>query len=78
MKILQTQITCIQSVCNDFEMKNLGAYHYLYLKSDTLHLTHVFENFREMCLEIYHLDPVKSLSAPGFACQEALTKTEVQ
>ena len=32
-------------VCQDFQIKNLGDYHDLYLKSDTLLLTNVFENF---------------------------------
>ena len=31
-----------------------------------------------MCLKICNLDPVKSLSAPGLAWQEALKKTEVK
>ena len=44
-------------VRNDFEIKNLGEYHDLYVKSDTLLLADVFENFKEMCLEIYQLDP---------------------
>ena len=64
-------------VCKDFEIKNLGEYHDLHLKSDTLLLADVFENFRKMCLKIYHLDPVKFLSAPGLAWQVALKKTEV-
>ena len=38
----------------------------------------VFENFRNMCLKIYELDPVKFLSAPGLACQVALEKTKVK
>ena len=65
-------------VCKDFEIKNLGEYHDLYLKSDTLLLADVFENFRKMCLKIYHLDPVIFLSAPGLAWQVALKKTEVK
>ena len=47
----------------DFEIINLGGYHDLYLKSDTLLLADVFQkkNFRKMCLEIYQLDPTKQL-----------------
>ena len=33
-------------VCKDFEMKNLGEYHDLYHKSDTLLLADVFQSFR--------------------------------
>ena len=62
----------------DFEIKHLAEYHDLYLKSDTLLLTDVFENFRKMCLKIYHLDPVKFLSAPELTWQAALKKTEVK
>ena len=54
-------------VCKDFEIKNLGECHDLYLKSDTLLLADVFKNLRKMCLKIYHLDPVKKFSAPGLA-----------
>ena len=65
-----------KSVCKDFEIKNLGEYHDLYLKSDTLILADVFENFREMCLKFYYLDPVKFLPTPGLACQAASKTTE--
>ena len=65
-------------VCKDFEIKNLGEYHDLYLKSDTLLLADVFKNFRKMYLNIYHLDPVKFLSAPGLPWQAALKRTEVK
>ena len=37
-----------------------------------------FENFRNVCLEIYELDPPKNFSAPGLAWQEALKKTKVK
>ena len=65
-------------VFKDFEIKNLGEYHDLYLKSDTLLLADVFENFSKMCLNIYQLDPAKFLSAPGLAWQAALKKTAVK
>ena len=58
-------------VCEDFEI-NLGKYHDLYVQSDTLLLADVFENFRNICLKIYVLDPAKFLSAPGLAWQAAL------
>ena len=54
-------------VCKEFEIKNLGEYHDLYVQSETLLLADVFENFRNMCLEIYELDPAKYLSALGLA-----------
>ena len=52
-------------VDKDLKIKNSGEYHDLYLKSDTLLLPDVFENFRKICLKIYHLDPVKFLSVAG-------------
>ena len=47
-------------VCKDFEIKNWGEYH-LYLRSDALRLPNVFENFRNKCIKIYELDPLKFL-----------------
>ena len=51
----------------DFKINNLGDYHDLYVQSDTLLLTDVFESFRNKCMEIYKLDPVYLLSAPALA-----------
>ena len=65
-------------VCKDFEIKSLGEYHNLYVQSNTLLLAHVFENFRNKCLEIYELDPAKFLSAQGLAWLAALKKTKVK
>ena len=67
-----------QKVWDVFEINNLGEYHDLYVQSDTLLLADVFENFRNMCLEIYELDPVYFVSAPGLAWQACLKKTEVK
>ena len=67
----------VKRVCKDFEI-NLGEYHDLYAQNDILLLADVFQNFQNMCLEIYELDPAKFLSAPGLAWQAALKKTEVK
>ena len=56
-----------QKVWDVFEIKNLGEYHDLYVQSDAILLAEVYENFRDKCIEIYQLDPVHSLSAPGLA-----------
>ena len=61
-----------------FNNKNLGDYHDFYVQSDTLLLADVFENFRNMCIKIYELDPAYLLSAPGLAWQACLTKTDVK
>ena len=50
----------------------------MYAQSDTLLLPDVFENFRNMCLEIYEPDPVYFVSAPGLAWQVCLKKTEAK
>ena len=62
----------------DFEIKNLGEYHDIYLKSDTLPLADVSENCRKICLKIYHLYHLIFLSAPGLVWQAALKKTELK
>ena len=50
----------------------------MYVQSNTLLLADVFENFRNMCLQIYELDPAKFLSALGLVWQAALEKTRVK
>ena len=51
----------------DFEIKNLGEGDDFFVQSNTLLLADVFENFINMCLKIYELDPAKFLTAPGLA-----------
>ena len=67
-----------ERICKDFEIKDLGKYHDLYVQSDTLLLAYVFENIRNTCLKIYKLDPAKFLSSPGLAWEPALKKTKVK
>ena len=65
----------VQNVWDVFEIKNLGEYHDLYVRTDTLLLADVFDKFRDTCIEIYGLDPSHFLSAPGLAWQACLKKT---
>ena len=67
-----------ERVCKEFEIRNLVEYHDLYVQSNTLLLTDVFENFENMCRQINELDPEKCVSAPGLAWQAALKKTKVK
>ena len=61
------------------KQKSFGECHDLHLQSDTLLLADVFENFRNMSVKIYKLDPAKFISAPGLAWwQAALKKSKVK
>ena len=40
----------------ELKIKNLGDYHDLYVQSDSLLLTSVFENFRIEFIQIYEID----------------------
>ena len=66
------------NVFKGFELDNLGDYHDLYVKSDTLLLADVFENFRDMCIIEYELDPAHFLSLPGLAWQACLKKPNIE
>ena len=61
-----------------FKLKNLGEYHDLYVKSNTVLLADVFENFRNTCLKVYELDPAHFLSLPGLAWHACLKKTNIK
>ena len=73
-----TDYTHTKRVCKYFEIKNLGESYDLCVQSDTLYLADVFENFRNMCLEIHELDHTKFLLVPGLAWQAALKKPKVK
>lgn len=61
-----------------FKIKNMGEYTDLYLKTDVLLLTDIFENFRKICKEHYHLDPAFYLTAPSLSFDAMLLKTGVK
>ena len=67
-----------KKIWEHFGIRNLGQYHDLYLKTDVLLLTDVFENFRDLCLEYYGLDPAHYFTLPNFAWDAMLLKTGVE
>ena len=67
-----------QKVWNEFKMKTFREYLELYNKVDVLLLADVFENFRDLCLKHYGLDPAWYYTAPGLSWDAALKTTEVK
>ena len=67
----------VLNVWNAFNMKSMKDYHELYNETDALLLADVFENFRDLCLKIYGLDPVHYYTAPGLAWDACLKITNI-
>ena len=66
------------NVWKTFGMKTLQDYHDLYNDTDVLLLADVFENFRNICLDNYKLDPAHYFTAPGLAWDACLKTTGVE
>ena len=52
--------------------KNMGDYHILYNDLDVLPLADVFENFRDICIKNYNLDPAHYYTTSGSTWDAAL------
>ena len=76
--ISETDYAHANNVFKKFYINNLGEYHDLYVRSDTLLLADIFENFRQSCLKNYELGPAHFVSLPGLAWQACLKKTNVE
>ena len=76
--ISETDYAHANNVFKKFNINNLGEYHDLYVRSDTLLLADIFENFRQSCLKNYELDLAHFVSLPGLAWQACLKKTNVE
>ena len=68
----------VEKVWKVFGMKTLQDYHDLYNVTDVLLLADVFENFRNVCMENYKLDPAHYFTAPGLAWDACLKITDVE
>jgi len=67
-----------QTVWKEFGCKTIRDYHNLYNVSDVLLLADIFENFRDVCMDNYKLDPAWYFTSPGLAWDAALKLTGVE
>ena len=67
-----------QTVWKEFNCKTLREYYDLYNVSDVLLLADIFENFRDMSIQNYELDPAWYFTSPGLAWDAALKTTKVK
>ena len=67
----------VLNVWKSFNIKTFKNYVKLYNISDVLLLADVFENFRDLCLDNYKLDPVHYYTAPGLAWDAMLKMTKI-
>ena len=76
--ISTSDYTHAQKVWEEFDMKTMRDYHDLYQKTDVLLLADVFEEFRNVCLDNYQLDPAWYYTSPGLAWNACLKMTKVK
>ena len=77
--ISETDYRHANNVFKTFKLNNLGDYHDLYVKSDTLLLADVFENFRKACIKTYELDPAHIITRISMASMfEKKTGVEIE
>lgn len=67
-----------EHVWDTFQLNTLGQYSDLYLKTDVLLLTDIFQNFRKVCMDTYHLDPAWYYTSPGLSWDAMLKMTGVE
>ncbi|XP_054259555.1 uncharacterized protein LOC128984277 [Macrosteles quadrilineatus] len=65
-------------VWDSFKMKDMKEYTLMYNKSDVLLLADVMENFRNVCMSTYKLDPAWFFTTPGLAWSAMLKTTNVE
>ena len=67
-----------QNVWTEFRCKTMRDYHDLYLKTDVLLLADVMENYRDVCIKNYGLDPLWYYMAPGLLWDAVLKISEMK
>ena len=67
-----------KKVWDEFNLRNLGDYHNLYLKTDVILLVNVSKEFRSTCMKHYRLDPENFYTSPRLAWKACLKKREIK
>ena len=68
----------LKKVWKTFKIKTMGEHHDLYLGSDVLLLTDVFENFRKTCMQYYKLDPCHYFTSLSLSWDAMLKMTNIK
>ena len=66
----------LQELWSKFKLKNMGQMHDLYVITDTILLSDIFEKFRNFSLKNYSLDPAHFTTAPSLSWSAALYITK--
>lgn len=82
-KLCQEELTVddydhVINVYQTMKCNNFGDYHDLYLKCDVLLLADVFENFRNLCINVYKLDPSNYMTSPSLSWDAMLMTTKIK
>jgi hypothetical protein len=75
--ITEEEYARARNVWTTFECQKFKDYHDLYLKTDVILLADVFENFRDLSLKTYELDPAQYVTTPSLTWDACLKHTKI-
>lgn len=67
-----------KKVQKHFSCRTLGEYNDLHLQVDGMLLVDVFENFKDICMKTYNLNPAHYYITPNFSFDYVLKYTEIK
>ena len=68
------QLEHVREVIKAFKFKTLKQYHDLYLAIDVSGLADVIQNYRDITMQTYGLDPCQFIGTPGLSWSAGLKK----
>ena len=74
----QKEYNRLKEICSMFNITTSGELHVLYVKQDVLLLTDVVEEYRNMGLNVYGLDPLHYSTLPSFTWDDMLKMTKAR